>query len=83
MQWLLFALISACAAAATAILAKIGVRDVPSNVATAVRTVVVLIFALGIVIARGEYVGLRTLQPRTIAYLVLSGLATGISWLAY
>jgi transporter family protein len=83
MQWFLFALISACAAAATAILAKIGVRDVPSNVATAVRTVVVLIFALGIVIARGEYVGLRTLQPRTVAYLILSGLATGISWLAY
>jgi bacterial/archaeal transporter family protein len=83
MQWLLFALISACAAAATAILAKIGVRDVPSNLATAVRTVVVLIFALGVVIARGEYVGLRTLQPRTVAYLILSGLATGISWLAY
>ena len=83
MLWLLFALISACAAAATAILAKIGVRDVPSNVATAVRTVVVLIFALGIVIARGEYVGLRTLQPRTLSYLILSGLATGISWLAY
>jgi transporter family protein len=83
MQWLLFALISACAAAATAILAKIGVRDVPSNLATAVRTVVVLMFALAIVIARGEYAGLRALSSRTLTYLLLSGLATGISWLAY
>jgi len=83
MQWLLFALISACAAAATAILAKIGVRDVPSNLATAVRTVIVLIFALAIVIARGEYTGVRALPARTFVYLALSGLATGISWLAY
>jgi transporter family protein len=83
MQWLLFALISAGAAAATAILAKIGVRDVPSNVATAVRTVVVLVFAFGIVIARGEYVALRTLQPRSVVFLIFSGVATGISWLAY
>ena len=83
MQWVLFALISAGAAAATAILAKIGVRDVSSNLATAVRTAVVLMFALAIVIARGEYAGLRALPARTFTYLFLSGLATGISWLAY
>ena len=83
MQWLLFALVSACAAAATAVLAKIGVRDVPSNVATAVRTLVVVLFAFGIVIARGELAAVRTLQPRTLAYLALSGIATGVSWLAY
>lgn len=83
MQWLLFAIISACAAGATAILAKIGVRDVPSNAATAARTAVVLLFALTIVIARGEFAGLRAMRPRSALFLLLSGVATGISWLAY
>lgn len=71
------------AAGATAILAKIGIQGVPSNLATAVRTVVVLVFAWGIVLARGEAVGLRDLKGRTLAFLVLSGVATGVSWLAY
>lgn len=82
-SWVLYALLSAMAAGATAILAKIGIQGVPSNLATAVRTVVVLVFAWGIVLARGEAVGLRDLKGRTLAFLVLSGVATGVSWLAY
>ena len=81
--WVFYALLSAMAAGATAILAKIGIQGVPSNLATAVRTVVVLVFAWGIVLARGEAVGLRDLKGRTLAFLVLSGVATGVSWLAY
>jgi len=83
MHWLAYALTSALAAGATAILAKIGVRDVPSNLATALRTCVVLVFASAIVWARGEYPALRELRGRTLLFLALSGLATGISWLAY
>ena len=82
-SWVLYALLSAMAAGATAILAKIGIQGVPSNLTTAVRTVVVLVFAWGIVLARGEAVGLRDLKGRTLAFLVLSGVATGVSWLAY
>ena len=82
-SWIYYALLSAAAAGATAILAKVGVQGVPSNLATAVRTVVVLVFAWGIVFARGEAVGLRDLKGRTLAFLLLSGVATGLSWLAY
>jgi len=83
MTWWIFALVSAIAAAATAILAKIGVEHVPSNLATAIRTTVILAFALGIVAARGEYKSLPQITNRSWVFLVLSGLATGISWLAY
>ena len=83
MQWLVFALISAAAAGATAILAKVGVRDIPSDLATAVRTVVVLGFAVAIVFARREYDALPLVRGRTLLFLVLSGIATGVSWLAY
>ena len=82
-SWIFYALVSALAAGATAILAKTGIQGVPSNLATAVRTAVVLVFAWGIVIARGEAVGLRDLKGRTLTFLVLSGVATGLSWLAY
>jgi transporter family protein len=82
-NWIFYALLSALAAGATAIFAKIGVRDVSSNLATAIRTLVVLVFAWGIVLARGEHSGIRDLKGRTLVFLVLSGLATGISWLAY
>jgi transporter family protein len=81
--WFVYALLSALAAGATAILAKVGVQGVPSNLATAVRTAVVLVFAWGIVLARGEATGLRELKGRTLAFLLLSGVATGLSWLAY
>ena len=78
-----YALLSAVAAGATAVLAKIGVRDIPSNLATAIRTIVILVFAWGIVFARGESGGLREIKGRSLLFLVLSGIATGVSWLAY
>jgi bacterial/archaeal transporter family protein len=83
MPWWVFAFASALAAAATAVLAKIGVDQVPSNLATAVRTTVVLVFAWGIVIARGEQNAVEELRGRPLLFLALSGLATGLSWLAY
>jgi len=78
-----YALLSAVAAAATAILAKIGVKDVPSSLATAVRTSVILLFAWGIVFATGEHRAALKIGGRALLFLGLSGIATGISWLAY
>jgi len=83
MPWWSYALLSALAASATAILAKVGVQDVPSNLATAIRTVVVLVFAWGVVFASQEHQGLSALRPRSVLFLALSGVATGVSWLAY
>jgi transporter family protein len=83
MSWLPYALLSAAAAAATAILAKIGVQGVPSNLATAIRTVVILVFAWGIAIAGGDHRAFGRVSNRSLLFLVLSGVATGISWLAY
>lgn len=83
MSWQAYALLSAIAAGATAVLAKVGVEGIPSNLATAIRTVVILIFASGIVLARGEHRALVGVAPRTWLFLVLSGCATGLSWLAY
>ena len=83
MSWLIYAFISAGAAALTAILAKIGVADLPSNLATAIRTVVVLIFAWTITFALGEHRSLATVSRRSLVFLCLSGMATGVSWLAY
>jgi transporter family protein len=83
MSWLLFASISAVAAAATAILAKVGVQGVPSNLATAIRTVVIAVFAWGLVGVTGEYRAAESISRRSLTFLLLSGLATGISWIAY
>jgi bacterial/archaeal transporter family protein len=83
MSWIPFALLSAVAAAATAVLAKVGVKDVPSTLATAIRTVVILVFAWAIAIGKGEHRALAAVAPRSLLFLVLSGLATGVSWLAY
>jgi transporter family protein len=83
MSWVNYALLSAGFAAATAILAKLGVEGVPSTLATAIRTVVILIFAWTIALARGEHHALATLSRKTLLFLVLSGIATGLSWLAY
>lgn len=83
MSWLVFALLSALAAAATAILAKVGVKDVNSNLATAIRTIVILVFAWGIVFASGAQRGLPRLSTHTVTFLVLSGITTGLSWLFY
>jgi transporter family protein len=83
MSWLVYAFISAGAAAATAILAKVGVEGVPSTLATALRTLVVLLFAWGIALGLGEHRALASVSRRSLLFLALSGLATGISWLAY
>ncbi|HEY2153154.1 MAG TPA: EamA family transporter [Vicinamibacterales bacterium] len=83
MTWLLYACISAVAAAFTAILAKIGVEGVPSTLATAIRTVVVVIFAWMMVLGLNEQRALTTISRRSVLFLVLSALATGVSWLAY
>src|SRR5579863_2111716 len=83
MSWIGWALLSALFAAATALLAKVGVAHVDSNLATAVRTSVVGLFAWGIVLALGKHGEMRDLDRRTMLFLVLSGLATGLSWLCY
>ncbi|MFE8602001.1 EamA family transporter [Archangium violaceum] len=83
MTWWIYALASAGFAALTAILGKVGVEGVPSTLATALRTVVVLVFAWAIALARGEGTALPTLSRRTLLFLALSGVATGLSWLAY
>jgi bacterial/archaeal transporter family protein len=83
MSWLFYAFVSAAAAAATAILAKLGVEGVPSTLATAVRTVIVLIFAWLMVFQAGELRALTSMSRRSLTFLTLSGIATGISWLAY
>jgi transporter family protein len=83
MTWVLYALISAVAAAATAILAKIGVGGVPSNLATALRTTFILPLVWGLVAARGEWLSLKSTAATTFIFLALSAFATGISWLAY
>ena len=82
-MWFVFALLSAVFAAATSILAKIGIEGVNSNLATAIRTIVVLVLAWGIVFATGAQSGLHTLSKRSLVFLILSGLATGLSWLCY
>src|ERR1700689_4571496 len=83
MSWIGWALLSALFAAATALLAKVGVAHVDSNLATAVRTTVVVFFAWGIAIALGKHGEIRALDRRTLLFLTLSGLATGLSWLCY
>lgn len=82
LSWPWFALGSALFAALTAILAKVGVAGISSNLATLIRTAVILAFAGGIVTVRGEWSS-AGLSPRTLLFLVLSGLATGLSWLCY
>jgi transporter family protein len=83
MTWLGYALTSAVAAAITAILAKLGVEGVPPTLATAIRTVVVVVFAWAMVIGLGEQRVLPEVSRRALTFLMLSGLATGVSWLAY
>jgi transporter family protein len=83
MNWLTWALLSAVFAAATAILAKIGLNNVNSNLATAIRTGVVMIFAWSIVLVEGHIGQVTTWSRRTWVFLTLSGIATGLSWLCY
>ncbi|MBV8251465.1 MAG: EamA family transporter [Chitinophaga sp.] len=82
-MWWIYALLSAFFAALTAIFAKIGVSDISSNLATAIRTIVILFVAWGIVLVRGEYKGTGSISRHSLIFLVLSGIATGLSWVFY
>ena len=83
MTWLFWAVLSAIFAAATALLAKAGVANVDPNLATAIRTTVILVFAWGIALAFGAHSGLAHVERRSWLFLVASGLATGLSWICY
>ena len=82
-MWFLFALGSAVFAALTSILAKIGIEGVNSNLATAIRTVVVVIMAWGMVFITHTQGGIKEISTKSWIFLILSGLATGASWLCY
>ena len=82
-KWLLYAVLSAVFASLTSILGKIGVSGINSNLGTAIRTVVVLVFAWGIVLAQGKQRQIASIDRRSWLFLVLSGVATGLSWLCY
>ena len=82
-MWIILALLSALFAALTSILAKIGIDGVNSNLATAIRTVVVVIMAWGMVFLTNTQNGILSISRRSWVFLILSGLATGASWLCY
>ena len=82
-MWFLFALLSAIFAAVTSILAKVGIEGVNSNLATAIRTVVVVVMAWGMVFLTHAQNGLSQISKKSWIFLILSGLATGASWLCY
>lgn len=82
-MWFVFAVLSAVFAALTSILAKIGINGVNSNLATALRTVVVLVMAWGMVFLTGTLNGITEISKKSWVFLILSGLATGASWLCY
>lgn len=82
-MWLVFALLSAIFAALTSILAKIGIDGVNSNLATAIRTVIVVIMSWGMVFLTHAQSGITEISKKSWLFLILSGLATGVSWLCY
>ncbi len=82
-MWIIYALLSALFAAMTSILAKIGLESVNSNLATAIRTAVVLVMAWGIVFFTGKQHDITNITQKSWLFLVLSGVATGLSWLCY
>ena len=82
-MWAVFALLSAVFAALTGILAKLGMEGINSNLATAIRTVVVLVMAWAIVFLTGKQHEIGDISTRSWVFLLLSGLATGLSWLCY
>ena len=82
-MWFVFALLSAVFAALTSILAKVGIEGVNSNLATAIRTMVVLVMAWGMVFVTNAQGGLTDISRKSWLFLILSGLATGASWLCY
>ena len=82
-MWWIYALLSAFFAALTAIFAKVGIKGVDTDLATAIRTVVILILAWGIAFFRGGVTTINTLSKQNIIFLILSGVATGLSWIFY
>ena len=82
-MWRFYALLSALFAALTAIFAKVGVKDVNSDLATAIRTTVILILTWGIVLFGQHITEIKNLSRNTLLFLILSGVATGMSWLFY
>lgn len=83
MSWLIYALLSAFFAALTAILSKIGLKNVDSNLATGIRVIVILFFTWLLVFFGGSYRQISMLSKNTVLFLILSGIATGLSWLFY
>ena len=83
MSWIFWAVLSAIFAAATALLAKVGVAGIDSNLATAIRTSVILVFTWAIAIGFEKHHGLAQIGRRSWLFLVLSGICTGLSWLCY
>jgi transporter family protein len=82
-MWWIYALLSALFASLTAIFAKVGVTGVNANLATAIRTIIILLVAWGIVLVRGEGKGISSLSKHNLIFLVISGIATGLSWIFY
>ena len=82
-SWMVYAVLSAVFAALTSVLAKVGVSGVESNLATAIRTVVILVMAWGIVFAKGEHKQITRIDKKELLFIGLSGIATGASWLCY
>ena len=82
-MWLIYALLSALFAALTAIFAKVGIKGVDTDLATAIRTVVILILAWAIVLFKGSNQGIGSLTRVNWTFLILSGCATGLSWICY
>ena len=82
-MWKYYALLSAAFAGLTAVLAKMGIKGINTNLATAIRTVVILVIASGIVLAGGQVKGMKELSRNNWLFLILSGVATGLSWIFY
>ena len=82
-MWWIYALLSALFASLTAIFSKIGITNVNSDLATAIRTIIILIVAWGIVLARGETKGIPDLSKHNLLFLVISGVSTGLAWIFY
>lgn len=82
-EWKIFALGAAIFAGMTAVLAKVGVKDIPSNLATLVRTIVIILFITMIVTIRQEWQHEALMNKKSMLFLILSGFATGLSWLCY
>lgn len=83
MKWIFYSLLSALFAAMTAILAKVGIKGVNSDLATAVRTIVIVLFAWGVVAAQGTIKQVGQISKFSLVFLVLSGITTGLSWIFY